>query len=54
MKVAESLFRPIKTKRAFEEVWSLAENRRIDLRSAAYALAVQRVAEAIDQRGIFP
>ena len=40
--------------RAFEEVWSLAESRHIDLRSAAYTLAVQRVAEAIDQRGIFP
>jgi glutamate dehydrogenase (NAD(P)+) len=40
--------------RAFEEVWSLTESRHIDLRSAAYALAVQRVARAIDQRGIFP
>jgi len=40
--------------RAFEEVWSVAESRQIDLRSAAYLLAVQRVAEAIDQRGIFP
>ena len=40
--------------RAFEEVWSLAERRQIDLRSAAYLLAVQRVAEAIKQRGIFP
>jgi len=40
--------------RAFEEVWSLAERRQIDMRSAAYLLAVQRVAEAISQRGIFP
>jgi len=40
--------------RAFEEVWSVAESRQIDLRSAAYLLAVQRVGEAIDQRGIFP
>jgi glutamate dehydrogenase (NAD(P)+) len=40
--------------RAFEEVWSVAESRQIDLRSAAYLLAVRRVAEAIDQRGIFP
>jgi glutamate dehydrogenase (NAD(P)+) len=40
--------------RAFEEVWSLSERRQIDLRSAAYLLAVQRVAEAISQRGIFP
>lgn len=40
--------------RAFQEVWTLASNREIDLRSAAYILAVQRVAEAIEQRGIFP
>ncbi len=40
--------------RAFEEVWSLAERRQIDMRSAAYLLAVQRVAEAISQRGVFP
>ena len=41
-------------RRSFEEVWSLANDRNIDLRSAAYTLAVQRVAEAISQRGIFP
>jgi glutamate dehydrogenase (NAD(P)+) len=40
--------------RAFEEVWSLSETEQIDLRSAAYMLAVRRVAEAIDSRGIFP
>ena len=40
--------------RAFREVWSVAEGRQIDLRSAAYLLAVERVASAIDQRGIFP
>jgi glutamate dehydrogenase (NAD(P)+) len=40
--------------RSFEEVWALADRRQIDLRSAAYLLAVQRVAQAISQRGIFP
>ena len=40
--------------RSFNEVWSVAEKRQIDLRSAAYMLAVKRVASAIDQRGIFP
>jgi glutamate dehydrogenase (NAD(P)+) len=40
--------------RAFIEVWSVAERRQLDLRSAAYLLAVERVASAIDQRGIFP
>ena len=39
---------------AFEEVWSLAGARKIDMRSAAYLLAVQRVAAAMKQRGMFP
>lgn len=39
---------------AFEQVWSVAERREVDLRTAAYLLAVERVAKAIDQRGIFP
>ncbi len=41
-------------KKAFEEVWEVAEEREIDLRSAAYLLAVERVADAIQQRGFFP
>lgn len=41
-------------RQAFQEVWSLADESQIDLRSAAYLLAVRRVAEAIEQRGIFP
>ncbi len=40
--------------RAMDQVWSQAERHKIDLRSAAYVLAVKRVAEAIEQRGIFP
>ncbi|UCG24123.1 MAG: Glu/Leu/Phe/Val dehydrogenase [Chloroflexota bacterium] len=39
---------------SFQEVWQIAQEQQIDLRSAAYLLAVQRVASAIDQRGIFP
>lgn len=41
-------------RRAFAEVWAQAEQHNIDLRAAAYLLAVQRVAEAIQQRGLFP
>jgi len=41
-------------KKVFEEVWEVAEEREIDLRSAAYLLAVDRVANAIQQRGFFP
>jgi glutamate dehydrogenase (NAD(P)+) len=40
--------------RAFEEVWSLAQERDLDLRSAAYLLAVKEVATTIQQRGLFP
>jgi glutamate dehydrogenase (NAD(P)+) len=41
-------------RRSFQQVWSLASDRSVDLRAAAYILAVKRVAEAISQRGIFP
>ena len=39
---------------AFSEVWAKSLSSKIDLRTAAYLLAVERVASAIDQRGIFP
>ena len=38
-------------RQAFSEVWSFAGEQEMDLRSAAYMLAVQRVAEAIQLRG---
>jgi len=40
--------------RALTEVWQLSEERGISLRLAAYVLAVERVAQAIRLRGIFP
>jgi glutamate dehydrogenase (NAD(P)+) len=40
--------------RAFDAVWALAQDRKVDLRSAAYLLAVGKVVEAIERRGIFP
>jgi glutamate dehydrogenase (NAD(P)+) len=40
--------------RAFDAVWSLATERRVDLRTAAQALAISRVADATATRGIFP
>jgi glutamate dehydrogenase (NAD(P)+) len=39
---------------AFEEVYKLHEDRRIALRTAAYLIAVKRIATAIELRGIFP
>lgn len=41
-------------KRAFSEVWSVMQERSVDMRTAAYILAVSRVAEAIRMRGIYP
>ncbi|MBI4216159.1 MAG: Glu/Leu/Phe/Val dehydrogenase [Chloroflexi bacterium] len=40
--------------RAFDETYAFAQKRKIDLRLAAHALAVNRVAEATKARGIYP
>ena len=40
--------------KAFEEVYRVSKERNISLRTAAYILAVSRVAKAIELRGIFP
>lgn len=39
---------------AFEQVWEVAHARRLPLRTAAYLLAVQRVADANAIRGLYP
>ncbi len=41
-------------RRAFGEVWTIEHDRSVDMRTAAYILAVSRVAEAIRMRGIYP
>ncbi|MFX1503591.1 MAG: glutamate dehydrogenase, partial [Promethearchaeota archaeon] len=40
--------------RAFEEVYQVSKERNIQLRTAAYIIAVSRIARAIELRGIFP
>jgi glutamate dehydrogenase (NAD(P)+) len=40
--------------RAFNDVWTVSQGEGVPLRLAAYMLAVQRVADAIQTRGIFP
>ena len=40
--------------RAFAEVWDFSRQKQVPLRKGALMLAVQRVAEAIQSRGIFP
>ncbi len=39
---------------AFDQVWALAEQRKLPLRTAAYLLSVQRVADANETRGVYP
>ena len=41
-------------KRAFGQVHDTARARKVDMRTAAYILAVGRVAEATRVRGLFP
>lgn len=43
-----------KMKAAFGEVFAVAHEHRVDLRTGAYALAVKRVADATTLRGLFP
>jgi glutamate dehydrogenase (NAD(P)+) len=42
------------TTRAFHETWNTRQERNISLRLAAYGLAVLRVAEATNTRGLYP
>ena len=39
---------------AFDQVYNLAEERKLPMRTAAYLLAVQRVADANQTRGVYP
>ena len=40
--------------KAFYEVYKVSEDRKVDMRTAAGLLAVERVARAIKLRGIYP
>ena len=40
--------------RAFDQTWAAREERRTSMRMAAYGLAVERVAEASEIRGLYP
>ncbi len=39
---------------AFAEVWAFSQTHKLSLRRAAYAIAVERVGEAMSVRGLFP
>ncbi|HEY53220.1 MAG TPA: glutamate dehydrogenase, partial [Caldilineae bacterium] len=38
----------------FQAVWETAQTKGIDMRTAAYTLAISRVVEAVEARGIYP
>jgi glutamate dehydrogenase/leucine dehydrogenase len=40
--------------RSFREVHQIAEKERVDMRLAAFMLALKRLAQAVRQRGMFP
>jgi glutamate dehydrogenase (NAD(P)+) len=40
--------------RAFNDVYRIAQEKQVDMRTAAYILAVGRVADATKTRGIYP
>jgi glutamate dehydrogenase (NAD(P)+) len=52
-KVVNEKLHGIMTK-AFDETLTIAERDSIDMRTAAYLLAVKRVADAMDMRGLYP
>ncbi len=39
---------------AFEQVWRTSRQQDIDMRTAAYTIAIQRVIDAVEARGIYP
>jgi glutamate dehydrogenase (NAD(P)+) len=39
---------------AFEQVWESSQSKHIDMRTAAYTIAIQRVVDAVEARGIYP
>lgn len=43
-----------KMSKCFNEVWKMADELRVNMRKAAYAIAVKRVSDAIISRGLFP
>ena len=40
--------------KAFDEILDVAQREQVNMRTAAYLLAVQRVADAIEMRGLYP
>jgi glutamate dehydrogenase (NAD(P)+) len=40
--------------RAFERTWEMSQKQKVDMRQAAYMVAISRVAEAYKVRGIYP
>ena len=43
-----------KMREVFIKVLNMSESRKLDMRSAAYVIAIERIEKAYVQRGIFP
>ncbi|MFB9057148.1 Glu/Leu/Phe/Val dehydrogenase [Mariniflexile ostreae] len=43
-----------KLKQSFDKVYEYSQDKNVDMRTAAYAIAIQRIEKAYIQRGIFP
>lgn len=43
-----------KLKESFNKVYEYSESKSMDMRTAAYCIAIERIAKAYIQRGIFP
>jgi len=39
---------------AFHEVLKMSQHHKVDMRDAAYILAIKRIADTMNARGIFP
>lgn len=39
---------------AFDKVWKRAQEKNVSLRTAAYIVAIERIAEVYSYRGLFP
>lgn len=40
--------------KAFDMVWEISQDKKVDMRTAAMMVAIKKVADAMEQRGIFP
>ena len=40
--------------KSFEEVWNISKKEKVSLREAAFIISIEKIAKAVELRGIFP